>query len=230
MRDERHPALFAEVDEPTPHCGVVEDAQPDLDGGNPGNVERLRQLAPVRVRNADVADQPVARQRRECSNRSVPRRSRVRGVEEIQVDGQPIECREARLAIGANRPGATIWNPLIARAHHPSLCDDACAPGGAARSQRLRDTALVPSGSRRIGTVRVRGVEDHDPGRNRGCDRCCGDLLIAVTTGRETHAAEADAEVGSAEPCGGVQVPERTAPSLAIRPWLFTGCAPRGVV
>ena len=137
VRDQRDSALLAELDKPSPHRGVIEHAQRNLDGRDLGHVKRLFELAAVHVGDPDIANQPLALQLGERADGGPPGCTRVRGVDQVQVDGNSVEGGETRFAIGANRPGATVGNPQIAGAGHAAFGDDARALLDARTSQRV---------------------------------------------------------------------------------------------
>ena len=102
----------------------------------------------------------------------------VRGsgrVEEVEVDGQPAECLEARLAVGADRLRATVRDPRAIRPRHAAFRHD---PRPVRVTERASEQLLVA-------LVGARGVEHGDPGVEGS-----GDRLVRLL--REPHAAEAD--------------------------------------
>src|SRR5439155_19741787 len=113
---------------------------------------------------------------------------------------EPVQPREASFAVAADRLGAAVRHPRTALARHAALGDDAGAPGRACTPERSCEQALVVAELVLAAAVTVRGVEDGDPGLDRGRDRRDRARLVAVLVGRETHAAETDAELGFGEP------------------------------
>ena len=106
---------------------------------------------------------PSSTSSRERAHGGAPRRSRIRRVEEVEVDRQPVERGEARFAVGPDRPGATVGHPCAARPAHAALRHDACATG-CRPVKRASEEPLVA-------VVRPGGVEDGDSRLDRGRDR-----------------------------------------------------------
>src|SRR3954451_2942306 len=107
MGDHGDPEVRAPRDDATAERSVVVHAQRDLDGGDRSQLERLVELLPTDVRYADAPHETVIREPRQRAERGRPRRPRIGRVDEIEVDRQPVERGEARLAVAVNRLRAT---------------------------------------------------------------------------------------------------------------------------
>ena len=84
----------------------------DLHGADRRELQRLVELAAVDV--ATVPTRATSRSetsRRQRPHRRGPRGARVGCVQQVGVDGQPVERGEARLAVRANRLGAAVGDP-----------------------------------------------------------------------------------------------------------------------
>ena len=207
MGDHRDATLGAEVEQPCSHCAVIERAQCHLDGGDLDEVDGLFQPTSIDVREPHAPDRAFVEQACEGAQRRPPGCSRVRRMDEVQVDRQPVQGGEARLAIAENRLGATVRNPAAVRPRHASFGHDPRAPIRAASAQRPGDEPLVAAHVRLTGSVRVRGVEDGDPGIDGGGDRVARKRVVTIGVGRDAHAAETDAKVVGSEPprdCSGL--------------------------
>ena len=130
----------------------------------------LFELPPIDVGDAHAPDRAFVQQACKGAHRCLPRCSRVRSMDEIQVDGQAVQCGEARLAIAEDRFGTTVGNPAAARPRHPAFGDNPRTPIRVAAAQRSGNEPLVVSQVRLTGSVRVRRVEDGDPGVDGGSD------------------------------------------------------------
>ena len=174
--DHRDSELGAAFDDTSAQSPVVEGADRDLDGRDRRELHGLVQLRAVDVADADARDQAVGDEPCERANRRRPRRARIRRVEQVEVDRQPAECLEARLAVGADRLRATVRDPRAIRSRHAALRHD---PHSVRVTERASEQLLVA-------LVGPRGVEHGDPGVEGS-----GDRLVRLL--REPHAAEADA-------------------------------------
>ena len=157
VRHHCDPFLRAPVDDAPAQRAVVERAERDLDRRDRRQLERLVELPAVDVRETDAADETVVDEPRERAHRRAPRRARIRRVQEVEVDRQPVECGETRLAVGADRLRSAVGNPGAAGARHPALRHDPRALVRATRTQRSSEQGLVVA-------VRARRVEDGDAG------------------------------------------------------------------
>ena len=111
VRDYGDSELGTAFDDTSTQSPVVEGIDRDLDGRDRRELQCLVQLHAVDVADADSRHQAVGDEPCKRANRRRPRRARIRCVEEVEVDGQPAECLEARLAVGADRLRATVRDP-----------------------------------------------------------------------------------------------------------------------
>ena len=127
------PSLGAALDHAAAQRAIVERAERDLHGRDRRELERLVELRPVDVRDAHAPHEPVVDEPRQRAQRRPPRRPRIGRVEQVEVDRQAVERREARLAVGPDRLRAPVGQPAAARPRHAALGHDA-RRGGAARA------------------------------------------------------------------------------------------------
>ena len=91
-------------------------------------------------------------------------------MQQVEIDGQPVERGEARLAVGAialARPSGTHAPPSRVI---PPLVTIARARAAPRRAERRGQQPLVVPDLGRIATVGARGVEHRDAGFGRGRD------------------------------------------------------------
>ena len=186
------------------------DAQRHLDRAHRRELERLVELRAVDVRETDGAHEPLLGEPRERANRGTPRRPRVGRVDEVEVDREPVQRLEARLAVRADRLGTAVRDPCAGRTRHPALRHDPRARLGAAATERTGQQPLVVTELGRVPRVGVGGVEHGDARRGGRCDRLDRQLLVPLVGRREAHAAEADAELRVVEPGRSGQATEAT--------------------
>jgi hypothetical protein len=185
MGDNGDAGLGAPLDDASPDGTVVDDAQRDLHRRDRSKRERLVEPAAVDVRDADARHEPLVGEPCQRADRRRPGRPRIRRVDEVEVDRDAVERREACLAVAADRLRPPVRHPPVADARHPALGDDAHAAPGAGAPQRGREQRFV------VG-VRAGSVEHGDAGRGSRGDR---------PGVREPHAAEADPQLRAVKPC-----------------------------
>ena len=134
--DQRDTRLGASLDQADAERPVVDHAQGNLHRGDRSEPERLVQLTPVDVREADARHQTVLDEPGERAHRRPPRRSRVGSVEEVEVDREPVERLEARLAVRADRLRAAVGDP-------GALPVAPCRPSSRSAQSRRRHTHAV---------------------------------------------------------------------------------------
>ena len=200
MRDHRDARVHAALDDAAAKRAVVERTDRDLNRGHGSELERLVQLRAADVREPDVLDEAVVDETRECAHGGSPRRSRIGRVDEIEIDRKPVERREARLAVRANRFRSTVGNPCAARTSHASLRHDARALARTARAESAREQRLVVAELIRAETVRMRGVEHRHARAGRSGDRLERDVEVAVLVRRQPHAPETHTELQAGKP------------------------------
>ena len=137
--DERDPELAAAIHDPAAERAVVEDAQRDLHCGDRREVDGFVQLRAGDVADADSPDEAVVDEPRERADGRAPGRPRIGCVQEIQVDLEPGERLQARLAIGPDRLRATVRYPRAVGSRHSTLRHDPCSSDVA---ERPRERAL----------------------------------------------------------------------------------------
>ena len=172
------PASVQRSSTPPRSSSVVEGAERDLHRGDRRELERLVQLVAVDVADADPRDEPLVDELRESADGRAPRRPRVGRVEEVEVDREPVERGEARLAVGADRPRAAVGHPGAAGPRHPALRHDPRGLGGIARAQGMSEEPLAVPELVLSPPVRPRRVEHGDPRCHRRRDRLEGALLV----------------------------------------------------
>src|SRR5438309_11723232 len=114
MGDDGDASLGAAFYESSAKGGVIVNTERDLNGRDVGELDRLIQLAAVDVGDSDVPDPPVVEKTRQRAHRGSPRRARIGGMDEVEVDRQAIQRSEARVAVGENCARATIRDPSAA--------------------------------------------------------------------------------------------------------------------
>ncbi len=164
VREHRDACFVAALDDSTAECAVVVRAERDLDCSDRSELERFVQLRAVDVRDPDVLHEAVVDESRERANRGSPGRPRVRRVDEVEVDRQPVEGDEARFAVGTDRLRATVGNPTAVESAHASLRHDPSVPLCPGAAECAREPGLVLP-------VGACGVEDADAGFGSGRDR-----------------------------------------------------------
>src|SRR5207248_2193389 len=110
----RDARLLAAIDDSASQSTVVEQAERDLDGRDRRELERLVEPEPVDVREPDAPDEPGLDEPSQCPNRCGPGCPWIGRMEEIEIDCQSVERREARLAIREDRPRAAVGSPCAA--------------------------------------------------------------------------------------------------------------------
>ena len=191
VREQCDPELLAALDEPAAESSVVERRERDLHGRDGRVRERLVELGPVDVREARFGfTRPSSSESCKRPHGRAPRRPRVGRVQEVEVDRQAVERREARLAVGADRLRAAVRHPGAAGTRHAALGHDPRGGVRAAAAERASHHLLVV-------LVCARRVEDGDPRLGCGCDR------LGRRLRRQPHAAEADPQLSRLEPGGG---------------------------
>ena len=200
MRDQRDTRLGASLDQADAERPVVDHAQRNLHRGDRSERERFVQLTAVHVREADARHQAVLDEPGERADRRPPRRSRVRSVEEVEVDREPVECLETRLAVRPDRLRTAVGDPGTRRTRHAALRHEPRSRLGATRTQSTGEQPLVVTELLRPEPVRARGVEHGDACACGGRDGRKRSLLVPVGVRREPHAAEPDLELAGAGP------------------------------
>ena len=141
--DQRDPPLGAALHHSPTQGALVLDAERDLHRRHGRELERLVELVAAHVREPDAPHEPLVHQPRECAHRRTPRRARVGGVDQVDVDRQAVERGEARLAVREDRLGAPIGHPAAPLPRHAALRDDARGRVRAAGAQGTREQPLV---------------------------------------------------------------------------------------
>ena len=190
--DQRETRLGASLYHAAAERLVVDHAEGNLYRGDRSELECLVQLTPVDVREPDVRHQTVLEEPGERAHRRAPRRSRVGSVEEVEVDREPVECLEARLAVRADGLRAAVGDPGPGWSRHTALCHDARSHVGAAPAQCTGQQPLVVAELVLSEPVRACGVEHGDAGASSGRDGRERLLLVPVGVRRQPHAAEPD--------------------------------------
>ena len=198
--DQRDTRLGASLDQADAERPVVDHAQGDLHRGDRSEPERFVHLTAVHVREADARHQAVLDEPGERAHRRPPRRSRVGSVEEVEVDREPVERLETRLAVRADRLRAAVGDPGTLRPRHAALRHDPRSRVGATRTQSTGEQPLVVAELLRPEPVRARGVEHGDACACGGRDGRERSLLVPVGVRREPHAAEPDLQLAGAGP------------------------------
>ena len=147
----RDARLVAALDDAAAERAVVEQAQRDLDGGDRRELERLVELRAVDVRRRRRARRgPRRASRASARTDGPPRRPRIGRMEEVEVDREPVERREARLAVGADRLRAAVRHPGAVRPRHAALRHDPGARRARAERSREQELARCPSYARAV--------------------------------------------------------------------------------
>src|SRR5262245_63016851 len=89
--DDRNAALEAALDDSAAESAVVEDAERDLDSRDRRELERLVELHAIDVRETDPPHEALVDEPGECAHGGSPRRPRVRRVDEVEIDLEPVE-------------------------------------------------------------------------------------------------------------------------------------------
>ena len=210
MRDHGHPRLETSLHDAASKGGVVERAETDLDGGERYMDERFVELRAAHVRDADMADEPVVDEPGERTQGRPPGRARVGRMNEVQVDRQPVERLEARLAVGTDRPRPAVRHPRSLRTGHAALGHHPRADLRPARAKPASEEPLVVPELGLAPPVRVRRIEDRDAFPCGGRDRRERAILVTPLVRREAHAAETDAELRPSQPSKAIQEMEGT--------------------
>ena len=95
---------------------VLPDAQLDLHRGDLGDAPRLLDLADGDIAEADRLDAPVPLQRRQRADARRQRRSRIEGMELIEMDALDAERAAARVAGGGEVLRPAVGCPAPVRA------------------------------------------------------------------------------------------------------------------
>ena len=107
--------------------------------------------------DADAPHEALVDEPGERAHGGSPRRSRIGRVDEVEVDREPVQRGEARLAVGADRLRATVRDPGAAGPRHAALRHDPRALARTARAQSAREERLVVAELvRRRGRTRAR--------------------------------------------------------------------------
>ncbi len=162
--------------------------------------ESLLELRPAHVGNADVPDEPVFGEPRERPHGRPPRRPRIRRMDEVEVDRQAVERVEARLAVRPDRLRPPVRRPGAVRPRHAALRHDSSGRVRTARPKGACQQPLVVTKLFCAAPVCMRSIEHRDAGARRRCDGLQRALVVALLVGRETHAAEPDAELVRSRP------------------------------
>ena len=213
--DQRDPELVAPLDDAAAERPVVEGRERNLHRRDRSELERLVEPPPVDVRDADAPDETLVGEPGEGANGRLPRRPWIRRVDEVEVDRQPVQRGEARLAVGRDRLRAAVRHPGAARPGHPALRHDPCALPCAAA---------------------VEGAGEQLP-RCRSYARAVSKTVMPASTaaatvsnagfGRQAHAAEADPELRRVEPGHDEGCSSGTAP---LQPERRTSTSEGGVI
>ena len=204
------PRFVAPLEHPTAKRVIVERAQRDLDGCDGGERDGLVELSAVHVRDADALHEPVVDESGERAHRRAPRRARIGRVQQVEIDREPVERDEARLAVGPDRLRATVRHPAAAGSRHSALRHDPRAsPPRRRRAKLARAAARCGRDRRRHGRTRARCRTPSRLPRRRGDGRE-GALLVPLGVRRQAHAAEADTQLRRVRPSGGTQEKEGT--------------------
>ena len=212
--DQRDPELVAPLDDAAAKRPVVEGRERDLDRCDGSELERLVELAAVDVRDPDAPHEALVGEPGEGAHGRLPRRPWIRRVDEVEVDRQPVQRGEARLAVGRDRLRAAVRHPGAARPGHPALRHDPRALRSAAAAKGAGEQLLVA-------VVRARRVEDGHARLDGRGDR------LERGLGRQAHAAEADAELRRVEPGHAEGCSSGTAP---LQPERRTSTSDGGVI
>ena len=137
----RDPRLLAALDNAAAERLVVEHAEPDLHGCDRRELERLVQLVAVDVREPDPFHEPLVHEPGERTNRRAPGRPGIGRVDQVEVDRQTVERREACLAVGTDGLRAPVRDPAALRPCHAALRHDPRAADPSARAVRARAAA-----------------------------------------------------------------------------------------
>jgi hypothetical protein len=212
--DQRDSELVAPLDDAAAQRPVVEGRERDLHRRDGSQLERLVEAAPVDIRDADAPDKTLVGEPGEGAHGRLPRRPWIRRVDEVEVDRQPVQRGEARLAVGEDGLGPAIRHPGAAGPRHPALRHDPRLFPCAAAAKGTGEQRLVP-------VVRSRRVEDADARRDGSGDR------LERGLGRQAHAAETDPELRRVEPGHAEGCSSGTAP---LQPERRTSTSDGGVI
>ena len=127
---------------------------------------------------------PSSTRRARRADRRPPGRPRIGCVDQVEVDREAVERREARLAVGADRLRATVGRPGAADPPHAALRHDPRASLRADPTERAGEQPLVVAELPFAVTVGAGGVEDRDTGPGCRGDRRERALLVAVGPSR----------------------------------------------
>jgi hypothetical protein len=203
IRDQLDPVLDAVAHDAVQEVLVVPHAQLHLHRRNRGDAPRLLDLTDIHVAQTHALDEPFVLQHGERPHAGGEGRSRVHGMQLIQVDPFDVERPQARFTGGAQVTRFPVRHPLAVWPCQTAFGgdDDAGAVAGP-QVQRACDEVLVVTDVGIVPAVGVGRIEKRDTLVERGTQHLDAARLVALATslvavafGREPHAADPDSGV-----------------------------------
>ncbi len=197
IREQRDAVRDAVLGHAVQDVVVLPDAQLDLNRRDLGDASGLFDLTDVHIAEANRLDVPVPFERRERADAGCERRSRIGGVQLVQVDALDAERPPARLAGCDEVSRPPVGCPPAVGPRESTFGGDsnARAIAGPGRDGASDQPLVVPDVVR-IEAVGVGRVEEREAGIERRVQNAHRPRIIALAVGRQAHAANGKARAG----------------------------------